>query len=476
MTLIAVGRVLSKTGLMERLLEHRTLGGAPRGELEWLVDHGELRRFEPGDVIAPHSEIMVEMVVMVTGHLAHYVDRGPERRKIMEWRGGDVTGLLPYSRLTYPPGNSVVEASTDGVIIHRDHFPELIRECPTVTSTLVHAMLDRARHFVSTDWQDEKVMSLGRLAAGLAHELNNPASAVASSAKALGGAFAEAEQAAHALGAAQLTAEERTCVDAIRTGSLIPATTGIFSALERSDREDDLTEWLEAHDVDTNPADVLADSGIGVDALDQLADALSGEALNVAIRSIAAGFRTRSLVWDIERAASRIYDLVSAVKRFTYMDRGTVSVPTRLAQNLSDTVSVLSSKAKTKSVAIALDIPDNLPLVNVYVAELNQVWANLLENALDAVPPSGKIVMSAQRDRDHVIVRIVDNGSGIPAEIQKRIFDPFFTTKEIGQGTGLGLDISQRIVKRHGGTIDVESRPGHTEFRVRLPIEGPPGT
>ncbi len=473
MKLVTVGRVLPKAGLMERLLEHKTLGSAPRAELEWLVDHGELRRFETSDVVAPRTEPMVEMMIMLTGYLVHYIDRGPERRKIMEWRGGDVAGLLPYSRMIYPPGNSVVESPTEGLVIHKDQLPELIRECPTVTSTLVHAMLDRARHFVSTDWQDEKLMSLGRLSAGLAHELNNPASAVASSAKALSNAFAQSEEAVHALGAAHLTDEQRALVDAMREGSHIPRATGLFSAIERSDREDELTEWLEAHNVDTEAADVLSESGIGVDALDELAEVLSGEALNAAIRSIAAGFRTRSLVWDIERAATRIYDLVMAVKRFTYMDRGTVSVPIALVQSLSDTVSVLASKARAKSVAVELQVPDDLPMVKVYVAELNQVWANLLDNALDAVPLAGKVAMCAEQDRDHVIVRVIDNGPGIAPEIQKRIFDPFFTTKEIGQGTGLGLDIAQRIVKRHGGTIEVESQPGNTEFRVRIPIEGP---
>jgi len=203
--------------------------------------------------------------------------------------------------------------------------------------------------------------------------------------------------------------------------------------------------------------------------LDELADALPPEVLDVALSSIAAGYATRSLASDIERASTRIYDLVSAVKRFTYMDRATVAEPSSVAQGVIDTVAVLASKAKAKSVMIKLEIPGNLPKVRAFGGELNQVWANLLENALDAVEPSGQIVVTAKCDGPRIVVRFVDDGPGIPEEIQARIFDPFFTTKPIGQGTGLGLDISRRIVQRHDGQIEVESRPGRTEFRITLP-------
>jgi signal transduction histidine kinase len=388
----------------------------------------------------------------------------------MEWHGGDVTGLLPYSRLNIAPGESVMEADSDGLVFHRDLFPELTRECPTVTGMLVHAMLDRARQFTSTDWQDEKIMSLGRLAAGLAHELNNPASAVARSATLLNQALAQAEDAAHDLGAAELTEDQRERVDALRRNSMLPATTGVFSAIERADQEDEITDWLEAHGADTGLAQALADSGMSVETLDELAEVLPDEVLNLVLTWMAARYTARSLASDIERAATRIHDLVSAVKRFTYMDRATVAEPTNIAQGLMDTVAVLASKAKEKSVAITLSIPGDLPPVPVFGGELNQVWSNLLENALDAVNSAGRVTMSASREDGRVVVRIVDDGPGIPPDVRSRIFDPFFTTKPFGQGTGLGLDISRRIVQQHGGSIDVDSRPGRTEFRVTLPV------
>jgi len=456
--------------LMERLAAHKTIGGVPPEEHEWLAEHGQMRAYHVGEIVVRPTENVVEMIVLLEGHAAIYIARGGGRRKVMEWRGGDVTGLLPYSRLTHPPGETMIEEPSQGLVVHRDRFPEMVNRCPTVTGILVHIMIDRARQFTSTDWQDEKMMSLGKLAAGLAHELNNPASAVARSSKLLSSALIEAEEAAHALGAAHVSDEQRARIEALRDGSLVPATTGVFSAIERSDREDDVTSWLEEHGADVGPAQALAESGIGIDGLDALADGLSPDALDVALRSIAAGYMTRSLASDIQRAATRIYDLVSAVKRFTYMDRATVAEPASIAQGLIDTVAVLASKAKSKSVTVRLDVPDNLPLVRAYGGELNQVWSNLIENALDAVPPSGQIVVSAKQEGPGVVVRIVDDGPGIPPDVQPRIFDPFFTTKPVGQGTGLGLDISRRVVQHHEGQIEVESRPGRTEFRVTIPV------
>ena len=168
------------TDILDRLIAHKTLGGAPRAELEWIAEHGELHHYQAGDLIASKSVPVTQMVILFSGHVAIHVATaaGSAPRKIMEWRAGDVTGTLPYSRMTNPPGDNMAMEESESINIHSNLFPELIRNCPTVTAILVHIMVDRARHFTSTDWQDEKTMSLGRLAAGLAHELNNPASAV----------------------------------------------------------------------------------------------------------------------------------------------------------------------------------------------------------------------------------------------------------------------------------------------------------
>ena len=458
-----------KTNLIDRLAAHRTLSEVPRPELAWLAAHGELRHYEADAVVAVMGQPVDEMTVLLSGRTVVYVERGTGRRHVMESVAGDVTGTLPFSRLSAPPGNVYMAEASEGFVVHRDHFPELIRECPVLVATLVHVMLDRARKFVSTDWQDDKMVSLGRLAAGLAHELNNPASAAARSAKLFGDALSKATEASHALGAMQLTDTQRETVDQLRARSLISPTTGVFSAIERADREDDIADWLAAHGADTTPAVPLAESGITRDSLDEIASTLEGHVLETALHWIAAEYTARSLAIDVERATTRIYDLVSSVKRFTYMDRATVAAPTDIAEGLVDAVAVLAGKARAKSVAVKLDIPPDLPIVRGYAAELSQVWSNLLENALDASQPSGQVSVSAAQERDEVVVRVIDDGPGIPPEIQSRIWDPFFTTKGVGEGTGLGLDIARRIVRLHDGHIAMESRPGHTEFRIALP-------
>jgi len=460
-----------REALIEQLAAHRTLSGIPRSELEWLATHGEFRHYDTGESAARRGDPVDEMIIQLTGRTSTSVNSGSGRRYLLDTHGGDVTALLPFSRLTTSLGDVVIAEPTDAIIVRRDQFSELIRECPRVIETLVHVMLDRSRYLTSTSLQDDKMASLGRLAAGLAHELNNPASAAARSAKRLGDALAEAHSAARALGAAQMTEAQRLEIESIANRALIPTSTGVFSAIERADHEDTVADWLEAHGASLAPASTLSETGITTDSLDELAESFSGDALDTALRWIAAEYTTRTLATEIERATTRIYDLVSAVKRFTYMNRDSAVEPSNITQGLNDTVAMLAAKARAKSVAVRMDIAPHLPLVHANAGELNQVWANLLENALDAVGDGGEIIVRAANSGPEVVVSVIDNGPGIPPEIEKRMFEPFFTTKPIGQGTGLGLDISRRIVQLHDGQIAVETRPGRTEFRVSLPIE-----
>ncbi len=462
--------------LIERLRKHRTLGGAPRAELEWLATNGRVDHFAVGEVVAAHSRPMDRLYVVLEGRFSIFVERGGSRRKVMEWRGGDVSGVLPYSRMVTPPGDTVVDETTVGLGIHRDQFRELTRECPVVTATLVHVMLDRARLFTSTDLHDEKMASLGKLAAGLAHELNNPASATARSAKLLQEALAESEAAARALGAANLSDEQFAAVERARDVCMTEPAGTIRSPIERADREDEMTDWLEAHHVDPSHALSLADAAPTMKMLDELARLLPGQALDAALRWIAAGYVTRALASDIEKASSRIYHLVSAVKGFTHMDRAAAPEPVDLAQNITDTLAVLGAKAREKAAAVTTEFDPHLVRVRGFPGELNQVWGNIIDNALDALPDAGggHVTVSARVDGPSVVVSVVDNGQGIPEDLRHRIFDPFFTTKPVGKGTGLGLDIARRLVARHEGNIEVHAAPGRTEFRVRLPIDLPP--
>jgi len=380
--------------------------------------------------------------------------------------------VLPFSRMTTVLGEVRCVEATDAIFVSREHFPELIRDCPAVIETLVHVLLDRARVMASTSVQDDKMVSLGRLAAGLAHELNNPASAAARSARRLREALAEAHGAARALGAAHITEAQRLEIESVGERSLIPTSTGVFSAIERADHEDSVVDWLEDHGANLGPAAALSESGITTESLDELAESFSGEALDTALRWIAAEYTTRTLATEVERATTRIYELVSAVKRFTYMNRDAAAVePTDIGQGLADSVAMLAAKARGKSIAVRMEVPPNLPMVPGNAGELNQVWANLLDNALDAVGEGGEIIVRVRHTGNEIAVSVIDNGPGIPADVQSRIFEPFFTTKPIGQGTGLGLDITRRIVQSHDAQIVLETRPGRTEFRVILQVE-----
>lgn len=456
--------------LVERLAQHRTIGHAGRDELEWLAAHGTLLEMAAGELLSSKNAPVAGLYLVLSGRIAIYVDRGGVPRKTMEWHEGDASGVLPYSRLFKPPGDSFAEEPTTLFFVPRELLPEMIRECHGVTSSLVHTMIDRARVFTSSDLHDEKLVSLGKLSAGLAHELNNPAAAIERSAALLEERLAEAEQATLALGAARLDEAQLAAVAAIRNSCSTARSGGVRSPIEQAEHEEAVAEWLAAHGLDPGLAEVLADTSATFTDLDRIAAAVDGNVLQAVLRWAAAACTVRALASEIQEAALRISGLVMAVKGFTHMDQSQTAQPVDLVRGLNDTVAVLRAKARAKSAAVAVYPEDDLPRVRGFVGELNQVWGNLIDNALDAVAVAGRVEVHAGRERDRVVVRIVDDGPGIPADIRERIFDPFFTTKPMGQGTGLGLDIVRRLVRHNDGDISVDSRPGQTEFRVVLPV------
>jgi signal transduction histidine kinase len=456
--------------LVARLSRHRVLGAAPREELEWLAARGSVRLLQVGDELSVKGGPVEGMFAILSGRVAIFLDRGGGPRKLTEWREGDVTGLLPYSRLVNAPGYSYVQEPAEVFVVPREYMRALAQECPELTAILVHRMVDRAREFTSNELHDEKLVSLGRLSAGLAHELNNPSAAIERSAALLGSRLNDLEGAARVLCGASLTDAQFEAVDGVRRTCAAAPEAGVRSPIQQAEREEEIADWLLDHGLDAGSAEALAETAVTVEALDALARVVEGPALNAALRWAAAGCSVRRLASEIQDSATRIAGLVLAVKGFTHMDQGTAAEPVDLAQSLGNTVAVLKSKARAKSVAVSVTVDPALPRVRGFVGELNQVWGNLIDNALDAVAASGRVDVRAERDTRRVLVRIVDDGPGIPAEIRGRIFDPFFTTKPAGQGTGLGLDIVQRLVRHNDGSIEVDSRPGRTEFRVSLPI------
>jgi signal transduction histidine kinase len=451
--------------------QHRALKHAPAAEHAWLAARGSRAVYEVGDIVTKKGEQALHMIVLFDGHVVIRADRGVGSHKIFEWKGGDVGGAMPYSRGASPPFDACAEERSHVFLIDKEHFPELTRECPVVTAALVHIMLDRARQFTSGDLRDEKLLSLGKLSAGLAHELNNPASAVVRSSKILIESLSGAEEASRTLASAGLTPEQFAAIDRARAMCDAARGNAPRTPLERADREDELTDWLADHRATQEFAIPLADTGITPDALDLLAKTVKGDALEAALGWISANVLVKSLAGEIEKAAERIHELVGAVKGFSFMDHAPAAEPVDIRRGIADTLTMLSSKSRAKGIKIAVEIPDDVPRVHAVGAELNQVWMNLIDNAIDAVGSGGHVTVIAARERERVLVRVVDDGPGVPPEIKGRIFDPFFTTKGVGEGTGLGLDIVRRLLQRHDGDISVESEPGHTEFQVRLPAE-----
>jgi signal transduction histidine kinase len=456
--------------LIDRLAEHRTLSTASRTELEWLIAQGSIRNLNTGDVLSMKGRPVEALYVVLSGRLALFIDRGAGPHKFVEWHKGDITGMLPYSRMVTPPGDVIALEPVEILAVPRDRFRAMTRECCEVTSILVHTMIDRARLFTSGELHNEKMISLGKLSAGLAHELNNPASAIERCAAMLEDRLEDSEEAMRDLAAATLNDAQLAAVDAFRASCMAKQNHRVRSPLERCDREEEIAEWLAKHSLDMVSAPMLADTEVTFEALDLLAAAVERPALSAVIRWAAAGCAVRNLTSTIQDSAMRISGLVTAVKGFTHMDQANVAEPVDLGPSLGNTVAVLRSKAHEKSVEVTLELEAELPKVRGFAGELNQIWGNLIDNALDSVVHGGRVKVLANRENQNVVVRILDDGAGIPDAIRDRIFDPFFTTKPMGHGTGLGLDIARRLVRHNDGAIEFESHPGRTEFRVTLPI------
>ena len=379
--------------------------------------------------------------------------------------------MLPFSRMTHYPRHTVAAEPSEVLRLEASLFKELLDISQEVGQRLVAQMSDRVRGDVRLEQQGEKMMALGRLSAGLAHELNNPAAAVRRAAVLLSEDRAKLPALVTALVRHQVSEQGLEKLEHLRSlGRQADGSTA--TELERSGREDDLLEWLEDHGVAEpwEAAATFSEANLSVEDLEDVSRNVPEAALTDVLAWLGGGINSDRIVEEIKTAAGRISELVASIKTYSHMDRSAEHKPTDVRLGVDNTLKMLGHKLKEKAIRLEREYQEDLPLIPANAGELNQVWTNLLDNAIDAVDQGGELILRARLNDLWVEVEIVDDGSGIPDEILSHIFEPFFTTKDVGVGTGLGLGIAMRIVETHQGHIEVESRPGETSMCVRLPV------
>jgi len=352
-------------------------------------------------------------------------------------------------------------------------FPEMLQRMPILVQRLVGIMSDRVRSMTTESQQQDKLMALGKLSAGLAHELNNPAAAATRAANDLIAMLVELRTADLRLCRHELTTKQEDALRAFEDVAIEhTATTVQLNSLEQSDREDLVATWLEEHGVGDpwKLSSNLVEAGIDAAGLQRISDVLEKDAFEDVLARVNAQLAAAKLASEIKGATKRISELVGAIKEYSYMDQASVQ-EVDVHKALETTLLILKYKLRQKRIVLTREYAEALPHIKAYGSELNQVWTNLIVNAVDAMPEGGTLQVRTRREPTDVLVEIRDNGSGIPADLRSRIFEPFFTTKQVGEGTGLGLDTVTRIVRKHRGNIRFESKPGDTCFQVRLPLE-----
>ena len=444
-----------------------TFENIPDEQLQWLIEHAEVVELKDGDVFFKKGDPIVHAHFVLEGRLSFRVEQAGQFREVSVVGKGHITGTLPFSRTKGASGLGMATQDTTILSLHKDRFREMIRDHYELTEMLVHTMTSRVREFVKQSEQNDKMMALGKISAGLAHELNNPASAVVRSAGELKEQLKLQPDNFKKVIAMRI---EPSQVDAVNRILFSKASAGSqqMSLMEKSDLEDDITDWLEERGVEdgTEIAEILAEFGFDLEVLEELYEYVPDQFFPPVANWFNSVLSTEKLVTEIDEASSRIAKLVKSVKSYTHMDQAPERQMADIREGIRNTFTILGHKIKKQQIDLKENFPEDMPQVKVFVSELNQVWTNLMDNAIDAMPDGGTLEIAADFDKDYLRVHVIDSGAGIPEDVIGSIFDPFFTTKEMGKGTGMGLDVVQRIVNQHQAVIQVKSQPGETKFTV----------
>ena len=442
-------------------------------ELRSWAQAAELEEVEPGTVLAEQGVPPEAVHLVLEGALeAVTLDADGREDPVSEHRAPTWVGAI--AAVTEGATGVRMRARTRATVgtIPAARFAELALSQRCVAQKVVRSIRPAVARVTEVEQNRERLASLGTMAAGLAHELNNPAAAARRAASDMAEALdVLSSTIGHFVESGIERAEAQQLVELQREAAAGQARRGALDALDAADAEEELLARLEDLGVAEawRLAEPLADAGVDGDWLARVS-ALAGAATPAALRWVAASLSARGLARELCESTGRMSELVGAVKSYAYMDRGEV-VEADVHEGLETTLTVLGHKLKHTDIQVVREYDRSLPAITMHGSELNQVWTNLLDNAIDALGERGTITLTTRRDGDALLVDVADDGPGIPAQARTHIFDPFFTTKDVGKGTGLGLDTTRRIVTaRHRGTIAVDSEPGRTVFHVRLPL------
>lgn len=462
------------TDLLSELRQVPEFANVPEDQLRWLTEKGSVKTFEDGAKLFRPGDRIDDMRIILSGGMNIYREQAGSLRFYATFEKREITGLLPYSRMKEVRMEAIAQGTLEMFTLDKEHFPEMISRHYALTEALVHTMTDRVRYFTQQQQQDEKMMALGKLSAGLAHELNNPSAAVVRTAQELKKHLSNIPDKFKAVIKIQTTEAIVDQVNNLVFSKIAENGKNHLSLTQKTNREDALVGWLENNGIDNayELAENYTQFNIVPEDLERLKSVLRPEDKAAVLDWISQVLLTERLVSEIQEASKRINALVTSIKRYTHMDQASEKQRADIHEGIQSTLTMLNHKVKQNQVKVLLHFEPTLPQANIYISGLNQVWTNLLDNALDAMEGRSDNVLEirTQRNNEFIWVSFIDNGVGIPETILGRIFDPFFTTKPIGKGTGLGLEVARQIINQHDGKIDVTSVPGRTEFKVCIPI------
>jgi signal transduction histidine kinase len=465
---------LEKTpDLLERLRAFDIFTEVADDALRWMIDKSTYVMYPKDSLIFRDQEEVDHMQILLSGGYKIIRETENRKRELGLWTAPQITGVLPFSRMKKTSAKGLCLKDTYALLLHRDCFVEMVNISYPLTQALVSVMTNRVRDFQQMRLMDEKLMALGKMSAGLAHELNNPASAMVRGSQELHRHLVQTPERFKSVITMRVSLDSVDAVNEVLFERIRNAKESEeLSLMERDERTDELLDWLEDHRVERahEMVDTFVDYDFGVEHFERMAAVIPEEAIGPVFGWIETNLTTETLVNEIQTASGRIAELVKSIKTYSHMDQEPSMELVDVHEGIKSTVTMLYHMIKKKNITLCKDLGQDLPRVKALAGELNQVWTNLLSNAIDALPDrGGQLIIRTFQEQDCVCVEVEDDGPGIPEDIQSRVFEPFFTTKGIGEGTGMGLDIVRRVIDHHNGSVNVDSRPGRTVFRVCFP-------